>query len=133
VKSPKANNRIEEEPSMTRAPALFPLERLADIPDRPEDFRLLERIPLTREPQSWPLELSAMVGDEQPMVLLDTETTGLSADDESIIELGMVKVLYSPSTKRIVSIVDVISLYEDPGKPIPELITELTGITDEMV
>ncbi len=40
---------------MTRAPAPFPLERLADIPERPEDFRLLERIPLTREPQSWPL------------------------------------------------------------------------------
>ena len=118
---------------MTRAPAPFPLERLADIPERPEDFRLLERIPLTREPQSCPLELSPMVGDEQPMVLLDTETTGLSADDESIIELGMVKVLYSPSAKRIVSIVDVISLYEDPGKQIPELITELTGITDDMV
>lgn len=76
---------------MTRAPAPFPIERLADIPERPEDFRLLERIPLTREPQSWPLELSPMVGDEQPMVLLDTETTGLSADDESIIELGMVQ------------------------------------------
>lgn len=118
---------------MTRAPAPFPLERLADIPVRPADFRLLERIPLTREPQTWPLELSPVVGDEQPMVLLDTETTGLSADDESIIELGMVKVLYSPSAQRIVSIVDVISLYEDPGKPIPELITELTGITDEMV
>ena len=67
------------------------------------------------------------------MVLLDTETTGLSADDESIIELGMVKVLYSPSDKRIVSIVDVISLYDDPSKPIPELITELSGITDDMV
>jgi len=76
---------------------------------------------LTRESQSWPLELSPVVGDEQPMVLLDTETTGLSADDESIIELGMVKVLYSLSAKRIVSIIDVISLYEDPGKPIPPL------------
>ena len=55
---------------MTRAPAPFPLERLADIPERPEDFRLLERIPLTREPQTWPLELSPLVGDEQPMVIL---------------------------------------------------------------
>jgi len=30
-------------------------------------------IPLTRKPQSWPLELSPVVGDEKPMVLLDTE------------------------------------------------------------
>jgi len=104
---------------MTRAPAPFPLERLADIPDRPEDFRLLERIPLTREPQSWPLELSPVVGDEQPMVLLDTETTGLSADAESMIELGMFKVLYSPSATRVGSSVDVLRLDEAPGKQIP--------------
>ena len=55
---------------MTRAPAPFPLERLAEIPERPEDFRLLERIPLTREPQSWPLEFSPLVGDEQPMLVI---------------------------------------------------------------
>ncbi|EOA5542399.1 hypothetical protein ACH4P5_000949 [Vibrio mimicus] len=29
---------------MIRAPAPFPLERLADIPERAEGFRLLERI-----------------------------------------------------------------------------------------
>lgn len=117
----------------TRTPLPFPLERLSEIPQRPDDFRLLERIPLTKEGQIWPMQLSEPVGDELPMVLLDTETTGLSADDESIIELGMAKVAYSPSARRIASIVDVISLYEDPGKPIPAIITELTGITDDRV
>ncbi len=67
------------------------------------------------------------------MVLLDTETTGLSSDNASIIELGMVKVTYSPSAQRIVSILDVVSMYEDPSRPIPELVTKLTGITNEMV
>lgn len=111
----------------------FPLSRLSDIQGRPVDFRLLERIPLTGGIHSWPLELSPSVGDEQPIILLDTETTGLSSEEDAIIELGLVKVLYSPSTKRITSILNVMSLYEDPRRPIPQFITELTGINDQMV
>lgn len=111
----------------------FPTQRFHDIDQHPEDFRLLERIPLTKTANTWPLELSEPVGDELVMVLLDTETTGLSCEDDAIIELGMVKILYSKSQKRIVSILDVISLYEDPKRPIPEFITQLTGINDEMV
>lgn len=127
-----AGERRRDAPN-TRTPLPFPLERISEIPQRPDDFRLLERIPFTKEGQIWPMQLSESVGDELPMVLLDTETTGLSADDESIIELGMVKVTYSPSTQRLVSILDVVSAYDDPGKPVPGVITELTGITTEMV
>ena len=67
------------------------------------------------------------------MVVLDTETTGLSSETDVIIELGMVKVMYSKSLNRISSIIEVVSLYEDPLRPIPPLITQLTGITDDMV
>ncbi|MFA5522365.1 MAG: 3'-5' exonuclease [Castellaniella sp.] len=111
----------------------FPLERLAEIQTRPLDFRLLERIPLTCPEQTWPLSLGPAVGDERPMVLLDTETTGLEAADDAIIELGMVRLRYSPSAHRLVSVEATLSLYEDPGRPIPEFITRLTGITDAMV
>lgn len=111
----------------------FPLDRMADIGQQPTDFRLLERIPVTKEGTTWPVRLLPAVGDEQVLMLLDTETTGLGYDIESIIELGMVKVLYSPSQQVITAIVDVISLYEDPGKPIPEFVVNLTGITDAKV
>ncbi len=114
-------------------PLAFPLDRLADIRSRPQDFRLLERIPLTQPGQSWPLALAPAVGDERNMVLLDTETTGLSAEDDAIIELGMTRLRYSPSAHRLTSVEAVLSLYEDPGRPIPEFITGLTGITDAMV
>ena len=66
-------------------------------------------------------------------VFLDTETTGLSAADDAIIELSMVKLMYSKSLNRITSIEDVISVYEDPQRPISAFVTRLTGITDEMV
>ncbi len=117
---------------MTEESLKFPLERLAEISEQENNFRLLERIPFTSINLRWPFNLSKPLGDELPMVLLDTETTGISADNESIIEIGMIKVTYSPSAQRIVSIMDVISLYEYPGKPIPEFITKLTGITDKM-
>ncbi len=106
------------------------IDQLTQFPD---DFRLLERIPFTQKSAQWPMSLFEPVGDEVEMVILDTETTGLTAATDAIIELGMVKILYSKSLNRITSIVDVVSLYEDPQRPIPENITQLTGITDDMV
>ena len=101
--------------------------------ERPEDFKLLERSPFTQKSAQWPLALFDPVGEEIEMVILDTETTGLSAADDAIIELGMVKLMYSKSLNRITSIEDVISVYEDPQRPISAFVTRLTGITDEMV
>lgn len=101
--------------------------------DHPEDFQLIERIPVTKTGCQWPVNLHEPVGDEITMVILDTETTGLSLEEDVIIELGLVKISYSKSAKRITSILDVVSLYEDPKRPIPEHITQLTGITQDMV
>ncbi len=111
----------------------FPLERVAEIESRINDFKLLERIPLTLEGMTWPLRLSDPVGDEKKLVFLDVETTGLNIQEEFITELGMVVVLYSPSEGKISTIENVISLYDDPGKPIPDEITQLTGITNAIV
>ena len=100
---------------------------------RPDDFKVLERIPFTQHTAQWPLQLFEPVGDEVEMVILDTETTGLLAKDDDIIELGLVKLLYSKSLNRITAITEVVSVYEDPMRPIPEFVTRLTGISDEMV
>jgi DNA polymerase III subunit epsilon len=65
-------------------------------------------------------------------ILLDVETTGLNAAQDEIIELAMVKFEYLPDD-RITRITDVFSSFNEPSNPIPAEITELTGITDEMV
>lgn len=59
-------------------------------------------------------------------VLLDIETTGLSPEYDSIIEIGAVKVSGDKITDEFQSFV----AYDDE---LPEFITELTGITDEML
>lgn len=108
----------------------FPLERVPEIEAAPEDFVLIERIPITRGGTEFPVTLGPVVGDEVPLVLLDTETTGLSASTSHIIELGLVRVQVSPSTGQVTTVECVESHYQDPGYPIPEEITEITGITD---
>ncbi len=59
-------------------------------------------------------------------VALDLETTGLSPRKDSILEIGAVRVKDGKVQEDYAELIY-------PGFPIPERITELTGITDEMV
>jgi DNA polymerase III subunit epsilon len=70
--------------------------------------------------------------DIKTAVLIDTETTGLDARTDQIIELGMVKFDYL-SDGRIAGVRDVFSSFNEPTVPISAEITVLTGIDDEMV
>jgi DNA polymerase-3 subunit epsilon len=65
-------------------------------------------------------------------VFIDLETTGLSSYQDAIIEFGAVLFTYTLDG-QVVRIEDEYSGFEDPGRPIPPRITQLTGITDEMV
>lgn len=56
-------------------------------------------------------------------VVLDLETTGLSAKTEQIIEIGMIRVVAGAEVDRFSALVD-------PQKPISPHITRLTGITN---
>ena len=58
-------------------------------------------------------------------VCLDTETTGLDESAE-IIEIGMVKVIDGQIADRYSQLIR-------PYNPIPETITQLTSIDDDMV
>ena len=73
---------------------------------------------------------SSSSAKEKPMIkdytCVDIETTGVSPEYSHIIEIGAVKV-------RDGQVVDTFSELIDPGIPIPYFITNLTGITDEMV
>lgn len=115
----------------------FPLERLEEITRAPENFRCLERVPFTLPDFVVPAQLSVVDDStgEFPFVILDVETSGLDSSKDVIIELGLVAGRFSLGGEReVIGSIDAVhSLYQDPGFPIPEEITQLTGITDEMV
>ena len=58
--------------------------------------------------------------------VLDLETTGFSATTEKITEVGIMKVKEG-------KVIDEFSCFVNPEKHIPERVTEVTNITDEMV
>lgn len=69
----------------------------------------------------------------QRVLVLDTETTGLDARQERVIELALLSVQIDGASGLPVGSVEVYESFEDPGKPIPPAITEITGIDDAMV
>lgn len=96
---------------------------------RPEDFKVLERVPFTTETQ-FPIELDCAAGDEISLVIADVETTGFDPETCGVTQLGLTKVAYSPSLGRLTSIQNSGSWLNYPGHPIPKLITDLTGLSD---
>jgi DNA polymerase-3 subunit epsilon len=59
---------------------------------------------------------------------VDFETTGLDAAEDRITEVGAVLFNWETQTPLV-----VLSNFVNPGRPIPEEIIELTGISDQMV
>ena len=66
-------------------------------------------------------------------VVLDTETTGLDANKDRIIELALLLVDVDVKTGLPLQVLEVYDELEDPGFPIPPDALRVTGITDAMV
>lgn len=79
---------------------------------------LCDLIPIVQDADTRPISA--------PVVVLDFETTGLSAASDRIIEIGAVKMVDGQIT-------DEYSVLCDPGVPLKPKIVELTGITDLML
>lgn len=111
---------------------MFDITRFNEIEKSPSRFRLLEQIPISAE-DSFPLKLQEPAGDEVNLALIDFETTGFTAGLNEVIEIGIVQVAYSPSLRVITEIIEITSQLECPKTAISAEITQVTGITNEMV
>jgi len=102
-------------------------DAMAQALDAHPDYKVLRRL-VPRD--DWG---TASTSETKRVIVLDTETTGLDAKSERIIELAMLSVLVDTTTGQPVGPVTTYESFEDPGKPIPPAITEITGIDDSMV
>ena len=113
---------------MTESPASSNLDliKIADQLNQSDQYRVITKY---NKPEFYHLSapISKKIG-----VFLDIEATGLSFNEDKLIELGMVKFEYSDDG-RIFRVLEEFNGYEDPGKDISAFITELTGINDDMV
>lgn len=101
-------------------------ERLASHLEASGNYKVLRRL-IPRDPTPSPATYACKIG-----VVLDFETTGLDAAKDEIIEVAMIKFRYS-AMDEIDGVVGIFQAYNEPTNPIPPAITELTGITIEMV
>jgi len=91
------------------------------------DYRVLRRLPEVTHFAHQP------AGKVTRVLILDTETTGLDASRDRIMELALLGVDVDTATGLPTGVVEVYDGLEDPGMPIPLEIQQITGITDEMV
>lgn len=137
-KAPVPEQAAQPAPASMVAPpaeALPTLEAMAQRLEQDPDYRVLRRlVPILDFGAAAPEPGS---GDVPPVLkrvlVLDTETTGLSHAADRIIELAMLFVDVDTATGLPVGPVACFEGFEDPGMPIPEVARQVTGITDEMV
>lgn len=65
------------------------------------------------------------------IAFIDVETTGLSSDNNEVIELGIM--LGEFKNNKIIRVVDEYAEFQEPFYSIPSNITNITGITNNMV
>jgi DNA polymerase-3 subunit epsilon len=127
--TPPAKVRKAKAPAANAAPAAPALsaEAMALELERHPDYKVLRRlVPATRFDHQ-PL------GPVARIVILDTETTGLDASRDKVVELALVCVQVDTQTGQATGPVEVYDGLRDPGMPMPKIAREITGITDDML
>jgi len=101
------------------------LEDIAALLETSGRYRVLRRL---AEPELAPVPADLF----RRGLFVDVETTGLDATKDTVIELAMVPFGYR-ADGDIVWVGQAYSGLRDPGFPIPEAVSRLTGITDSAV
>lgn len=109
-------------------PELHP-EQMAQVLERHADYRVLRRLVPRMDFGPHPAD----PGASQCVLVLDTETTGLSHQTDRIIELALLLVQVDTTSGLPFGPVEVFEGFEDPGMPIPQVAQDVTGISDHMV
>ncbi|RAX37927.1 3'-5' exonuclease [Rhizobium tropici] len=118
----------------TSAPSLR-AQPAGSAPDETEMVRILQatgRYQILRKLEARPTAAVPRPGYPLRGVILDTETTGLDARKDEIIEIGLIGFTFNEDGE----IGDVTGIYgglQQPSIPIPADVIRLTGITDAMV
>lgn len=107
------------------------IEELARQLEDHEDYRVIRRLGRIDSYNDDDPGLQSS-GALRQGIFLDVETTGLDAAVEQVIELALIPFEFS-SDGRIFRVGEGYNGLRDPGIPIPEEISRLTGITDSMV
>jgi len=111
------------------APLVLNLEQMAQLLEQHADYRVLRRLVPCMDYGPHP----GNPGASLRVLVLDTETTGLSHQTDKVIELAMLLVQVDVATGLPWGPVEVFEGFEDPGMPIPPAALAVTGISDDMV
>lgn len=128
----KAKKRAAAAAQGSAVPAVLAPEVMAQALDQHPDYLVLRRLQPRLE---WFASPAEAVDAEalRHVVILDTETTGLDTANDRIMELAMLRVAVDMRTGLPVGDVQVYDGLEDPGIPITETVTAITGIRAEDV
>lgn len=100
-------------------------EKLAQLLERVPGFRVLRELATTDTVDD--------LGEPGPGLrigaVVDTETTGLDPAVDRLVEIAIERFIYDPRG-NILAIERPHSWLEDPGRPMPDRLVTLTGITD---
>lgn len=104
------------------------IEQLAREVEQHPDYKVLRRLTPRESFGVWE-------GEEEvvQVAIVDTETTGMNADKDEIIELGLVVVAVGATSGRAFEVLESYGGLEEPRGPIPPETTRVHGITDAMV
>ena len=101
-------------------------EALAQMLERQPGFRVLRAL----DDGDHVEQLRPCAADEQIGLVIDTETTGLDPNEDRLIEIAAQSFIFNPDGE-ILEVERVKSWMEDPGRPITDRISKLTGLSNQ--